>query len=154
MKPVENSQREASALSSLQLWRKRISTGMDQVLFNVEILIFSHFQLLPGLYVGGLRYSKDKLHFYWILRRDAIDTQQLVGNKIRAIISVHGFTKECDFGGVKVDVLRVMLNDSPGENVLRHFVSTNSFIHAHRLRQGASKCFVVTRYWSWNLLWG
>jgi hypothetical protein len=68
--------------------------------------------------------------------RDAIDCQQLAENRIRAIVSVHGFTKDCDFGGVKVDIHRVILNDSPGENVLTHFHTTNSFIHMHRLKKG------------------
>ena len=95
---------QTNALSSLRQWRKRISTGMDQI--------------LPGLYVGGLR--------------DAIDSKQLEENQIRAVVSVHGFTKNCEFGP-HIEALRVILSDSPGENVLKHFSDTNSFIHRHRL---------------------
>lgn len=67
--------------------------------------------------------------------RDAMDSQQLADNGIRAIVSVHGLSKDCQFGP-GIAVFRVMLNDASGENVARHFGPVNSFIHGHRLEHG------------------
>ncbi|KAL3073079.1 hypothetical protein niasHT_035355 [Heterodera trifolii] len=102
---IDQHQNRSEALTKLRQWRTRISTGkMDQI--------------LPGLFVGGLR--------------EAMNVPLLSENGISAVVSVRGLSPECHFGP-GIALLRLTLSDSPGENIFQHFPAVNSFVHGHRL---------------------
>uniref|UniRef100_A0A914KGY2 Dual specificity protein phosphatase n=1 Tax=Meloidogyne incognita TaxID=6306 RepID=A0A914KGY2_MELIC len=77
-------------------------------------------EVLPGLYVGGLRSANDE--------------KQLTENSIKAIVSIHSGPGIHNFSD-KYAVLHLTLDDSTEENVTKHFTTVNSFVHEFRLRK-------------------
>ncbi|KAI1297144.1 Dual specificity protein phosphatase 22 [Halotydeus destructor] len=88
--------------------------------FSVEIYLRSIIQVLPGLYVGSVRDSKDQ--------------EQLRSNNITHIISIHDNPKR----GVSEDVeyLCILASDKPHQNLVQYFPQCNDFIHAARISGG------------------
>ncbi|KAH8372487.1 hypothetical protein KR093_011698, partial [Drosophila rubida] len=76
-------------------------------------------QVLPGLYVGNYRDSKDH--------------QQLDKNKISHIIAIHDSPRRLL---PDKHYLCVMASDTPDQNLSQYFSVCNDFIHAARLREG------------------
>lgn len=76
-------------------------------------------QILPQLYVGNYRDSKDPA--------------QLSKYEISHILAIHDTPRR--FFPDK-NYLCIMANDSPDQNLVQYFTITNDFIHAARLREG------------------
>lgn len=86
---------------------------------NREIFKFGPSQVLPGLYVGNYRDSKD--------------AAQLAKYKITHIVAIHDTARRLH---LDKHYLCVMASDSPDQNVSQYFSLCNDFIHAARLRDG------------------
>ncbi|XP_045464758.1 dual specificity protein phosphatase 22 isoform X1 [Harmonia axyridis] len=76
-------------------------------------------KVLPGLYVGNYRDSKD--------------ANQLNKNKITHILAIHDTARRIHSDK---HYLCVMASDSPDQNLAQYFSLCNDFIHAARLRGG------------------
>ncbi|XP_067410672.1 dual specificity protein phosphatase 15 isoform X2 [Emydura macquarii macquarii] len=76
-------------------------------------------KVLPGLYLGSIT--------------DAKDLEQLSGNKITHIISVHEFPQPLL---QEITYLCIPLPDTPEANIKKHFKECISFIHCCRLHGG------------------
>ncbi|XP_004931548.1 dual specificity protein phosphatase 22 isoform X1 [Bombyx mori] len=76
-------------------------------------------KVLPGLYVGNYRDSKD--------------TVQLEKYKITHILSIHDAARRLHSDK---HYLCIMASDSPDQNLTQYFSLCNDFIHAARLREG------------------
>ncbi|KAL3995191.1 Dual specificity phosphatase catalytic domain family protein [Acanthocheilonema viteae] len=99
------SSKEKESVKKLLEWRDRNWYGMSQI--------------LPYLYVGGLR--------------DANDVEQLREKKIDYMISIHELSGH--IGGTLKDlnILRIHMADVPEANISEHFAETTAFIHHARL---------------------
>ncbi|CAG9856105.1 unnamed protein product [Phyllotreta striolata] len=82
-------------------------------------LIDSFPQVLPGLYVGNYRDSKD--------------SSQLAKFNISHILAIHDTARRIHSDK---HYLCVMASDSPDQNLTQYFSLCNDFIHAARLRDG------------------
>ncbi|KAL3275775.1 hypothetical protein HHI36_020520 [Cryptolaemus montrouzieri] len=80
---------------------------------------FEMSKVLPGLYVGNYRDSKD--------------TNQLNKHKITHILAIHDTARRIHSDK---HYLCVMASDSPDQNLSQYFSLCNDFIHAARLRDG------------------
>ncbi|XP_063920213.1 dual specificity protein phosphatase 22 isoform X2 [Zophobas morio] len=76
-------------------------------------------KVLPGLYVGNYRDSKD--------------ANQLAKHNITHIVAIHDSAKRIHSDK---HYLCVMASDSPDQNLTQYFSLCNDFIHAARLREG------------------
>nr|XP_032520371.1 dual specificity protein phosphatase 22-like [Danaus plexippus plexippus] len=76
-------------------------------------------KVLPGLYVGNYRDSKDPI--------------QLDKYKITHILSIHDAARRLH---ADKHYLCIMASDSPDQNLTQYFSLCNDFIHAARLREG------------------
>ncbi|KAF5287865.1 hypothetical protein FQA39_LY15641 [Lamprigera yunnana] len=76
-------------------------------------------KVLPGLYVGNYRDSKD--------------AAQLAKHKISHIVAIHDTARRLHSD---MHYLCVMASDSPDQNLSQYFSLCNDFIHAARLRDG------------------
>ncbi|CAH1366993.1 unnamed protein product [Tenebrio molitor] len=81
--------------------------------------LFGLSKVLPGLYVGNYRDSKD--------------ANQLNKHNITHIVAIHDSAKKIHSDK---HYLCVMASDSPDQNLTQYFSLCNDFIHAARLREG------------------
>ncbi|CAL4104745.1 unnamed protein product, partial [Meganyctiphanes norvegica] len=79
-------------------------------------------KVLPGLYVGNFRDSKD--------------SDQLRQHNITHILSIHDNPRRLPCNSDK-EYLCIMASDSPGQNLTQFFPTCNDFIHNARLKNGA-----------------
>ncbi|XP_076030511.1 dual specificity protein phosphatase 22-like isoform X2 [Oratosquilla oratoria] len=79
-------------------------------------------KVLPGLYVGNFRDSKDP--------------EQLKYHKITHILSIHDNARKLPCNRDK-EYLCIIASDSPGQNLTQYFPICNDFIHTARLNGGA-----------------
>uniref|UniRef100_A0A1I7ZBT9 Dual specificity protein phosphatase 14 n=1 Tax=Steinernema glaseri TaxID=37863 RepID=A0A1I7ZBT9_9BILA len=83
-------------------------------------------EILPGLYLGNLKDSKDE--------------EQLEEKKIGFIVSAHrSLDKNAENKAakkLKCTVMRIAINDNPGEDIEQYFSTVCAFIHAARLQEG------------------
>ncbi|XP_015833311.1 dual specificity protein phosphatase 22 isoform X1 [Tribolium castaneum] len=84
-----------------------------------QIPSFGCSKVLPGLYVGNYRDSKD--------------ANQLAKHNITHILAIHDSAKRIHSDK---HYLCVMASDSPDQNLTQYFSICNDFIHAARLREG------------------
>ncbi|TKR68160.1 hypothetical protein L596_024180 [Steinernema carpocapsae] len=80
-------------------------------------------EILPGLFLGNLKDSKD--------------VQQLEEKNVEFIVSAHRNLEKLPDSDperrAKFRILRIEINDNPGENVDQYFSTVSSFVHAARL---------------------
>ncbi|XP_064107506.1 serine/arginine repetitive matrix protein 2-like isoform X1 [Macrobrachium nipponense] len=79
------------------------------------------FGVLPGLYVGNFRDSKDP--------------EQLKTHNITHILSIHDNARKLPCNSDK-EYMCVVASDSPGQNLTQYFPACNDFIHTARLKGG------------------
>ncbi|XP_060652668.1 uncharacterized protein LOC132788978 isoform X1 [Drosophila nasuta] len=92
---------------------------MFNLVFGLENFKWGMSNVLPGLYVGNYRDSKDH--------------QQLDKFKISHIIAIHDSPRRLL---PDKHYLCVMASDTPDQNLSQYFSVCNDFIHAARLREG------------------
>lgn len=79
-------------------------------------------KVLPGLYVGNFRDSKDP--------------EQLKAHHITHILSIHDNARKLPCNSDK-EYLCILASDSPGQNLTQYFPACNDFIHTARLKGGS-----------------
>ncbi|RWS18043.1 protein-tyrosine phosphatase-like protein [Dinothrombium tinctorium] len=77
-------------------------------------------KILPGLYVGSVRDSKDQ--------------EQLRLNNITHIIAIHDNARRGQ--GEEIEYLCILASDKPDQNLSQFFAQCNDFIHQARLQNG------------------
>ncbi|XP_015787188.1 dual specificity protein phosphatase 22-B-like [Tetranychus urticae] len=79
-------------------------------------------KILPGLYLGGVR--------------DSRDAEQLRLNGITHVISVHENPNSSHYQSQICEYLCIKASDEPDQNLSQYFSLTNEFIHSARLKGG------------------
>ncbi|XP_053205478.1 dual specificity protein phosphatase 22-B-like [Panonychus citri] len=79
-------------------------------------------KILSGLYLGGIR--------------DSRDVQQLTLNNISHIISIHDNPTSTNQNQIPIKYLCIKASDEPDQNLIQYFSLTNEFIHSARLNGG------------------
>ncbi|XP_017780305.1 PREDICTED: dual specificity protein phosphatase 15 [Nicrophorus vespilloides] len=102
-----------------QLFTKHKKLFIEDTIWKDNTFIFSCFQVLPGLYIGNYRDSKD--------------SAQLNKYNITHILAVHDAARRMHSDK---HYLCVLASDSPDQNLTQYFPLCNDFIHAARLREG------------------